>query len=101
MLSLPRPLQLVVQVRVVGVGLFLLTRFRVGLRRHQPHGRIVDPLLILVLVSFDGAFPVVCLRACRLLTCHEYSYLRRADGVTCGMWASTVALSIFSFMQRD
>src|SRR4030042_1088240 len=93
MLSLPRPLQLGGQVWVPGVGFFLLTRFRIGLRRHQPHGGIVDPLLVFVLVIFDWAFPVACLRACLLLLCHEYSYFCRADGVRCGMWASTTEVS--------
>ena len=48
------PVQLRVQVRVVGAG-FLCPGVGVGVGCHQPDGRVVGPLLALVLVGLDRA----------------------------------------------
>jgi len=53
-LGLAGPLQLRVEVGVVGVG--LPARVGVGLRRDQADGRVVEPLLVGVLVGLYRAF---------------------------------------------
>jgi len=45
-----------VEVRVVGVNLFLLPGVRVIVRRHQPHGRVVHFLFVAMLVGFNATF---------------------------------------------
>ena len=53
-LGLARPLQLRVEVGVVGVG--ARPSVGVGVGRHQADGRVVDPLFAGVLVGFNRAF---------------------------------------------
>jgi len=80
-LGLAGPLQLRVQVRVVGVGLFR-PRVRVRLRRHQAHGRVVHPLLVGVLVGLDGAFAARSegLPACILVSASRFSAQEYPEG---------------------
>lgn len=59
MLGLTRPDELRVHARVVGVRL-LCPSVRVGLRRHQLDGPVVDTFLTAVLVGFEGRF-ALCL----------------------------------------
>ena len=56
-LGLPRPLQLRVEVRVVGVG--LPSRVPVGLRRDEADGRVVESIFVPVIVGLDGPLGLV------------------------------------------
>ena len=54
MLRLARPDELGIEMRIVGVAAAAL--LPVGFRRDQAHGRVVEPLLVLVLVGLNGHF---------------------------------------------
>jgi hypothetical protein len=62
--GLAGPLELRVEVRIVGVGLF--PRVGVGLGRHQADRWVIEPLFVGVLVGFDWA-----VRFSGLSTCHQ------------------------------
>lgn len=53
-LRLSRPDELGIEMGIVGVAAAAL--LPVGLGRDQAHGRVVEPLLVFVLVGFDGLF---------------------------------------------
>lgn len=65
-LRFPGSNQLRIEMRIVGAG--LLAGFPIRRWRHQPHRRIVNPLLPLVIVLLDGLFLRVARRLLHL--CH-------------------------------
>ena len=75
-LRLPRPHQLRIQMRIIGIRLFR-GRYRFAVRRHQPHRRIIRPLLVFVGVRINLLLRGIRRVRGRLLFRHENAYLTR------------------------